>query len=286
MVNIGFIGTGMMGNPMAMNLVKAGFPVIAFDKNRAAYQSLLSIGASAATSISSLSLKSELIISMVNDDQATLEVFLGKDGVIEGVNGKKIGIVMSTISPNTIKKIANQIKPIEFLDAPVSGGPIKAENASLAIMASGDFETYNKSLHILKTMGKNVFYTGTIGSAMTIKLINNIFGLANLLLTVEEMNFALKAGIDLNKMIEIIKVSSGSNFYFSEWAEVQKTFKYLTRDEQTLKSFLQTFIKDIQLAEKYAQELSFYGPLIRLIKDEATKIQAETYREKIIDIIR
>ena len=286
MLTVGFIGTGMMGNPMAMNLVKAGFPLIAFDKDRAAFQNLLSVGASAATSISVLSQKSDLIISMVNDDQATLEVFLGKDGVIEGVNGEKIAMVMSTLSPTTIHKLAKQLQPIHFLDAPVSGGPIKAQNASLAIMVSGDLEIYNESLPILKTMGKNVFYTGTIGSAMTIKLINNILGLANLLLTVEEMNLGLKAGIDLTKMIEVIKVSSGSNFYFYQWAEIRETFKYLTKDVQTLNSFLQTFIKDITLAEKYAQELSFYGPLIRLIKDEAIKIQAEIYRQKIMDIVQ
>jgi hypothetical protein len=87
-------------------------------------------------------------------------------------------------------------------------------------------------------------------------------------------------------MIEIIKVSSGSNFYFYQWAEIRETFKYLTKDVQTLNSFLQTFIKDITLAEKYAQELSFYGPLIRLIKDEAIKIQAEIYRQKIMEIVQ
>ncbi|MBC8457266.1 MAG: NAD(P)-dependent oxidoreductase [Deltaproteobacteria bacterium] len=285
MVNIGFIGTGMMGNRMARNLIKADFQVSVFDINKEAYQDLIKMGASAPATIADLTSRSDILISMVNDDKATVDVFMGEKGVIQGVTQSKKAIVMSTISPNTIRKIAEQIEKMAFLDAPVSGGPIRAENATLSIMVSGDFSHYENCSNVLKAMGNNVYYVGSLGSAITIKLINNILGLGNLLMTIEEMNLARKAGMDLEKLAEVVNVSSGSNFYLSDWAESKKAIQFLTSDPANLESFLQTYIKDIKLAETFAAELGFTAPVLRMIKDAVTKIETEKYRQQMMNLI-
>jgi len=285
MVRIGFVGAGMMGNFMALNLMNAGFFLTVLDKNRDAYLNLLSEGAREASNGKDLASNSDVIISMVNDDEATYEVFTGSEGVGEGARHGQIAVVMSTIDPGTVKEIAERIPEISFLDAPVSGGPVKAKDASLTIMVGGDKGSYEKCRTILGAMGSQVFYAGQLGSALTIKLINNVLGLGNLLMTIEELSLAQSAGLDLSQVARILKVSSGSNFYVLDWPGTKDVFDYLTEDIGRLDSLLQTFIKDVELAERFAENIHFNAPMIQVVKEAAKRIKLEDCNKNIKRLI-
>jgi 2-hydroxy-3-oxopropionate reductase len=205
-MTIGFIGIGIMGRPMAKNLIKAGYKLIVYDKF-SKFDDLVSLGAEGGSSNRETASKSDIIITMLPNSPQVKEVILGPGGVIEGSKSGQIVVDMSSIAPAASQEIgaALKAKGIAFLDAPVSGGEPKAVDGTLAIMAGGDQKTFDTVKPILEKMGSSVTLVGDIGSGNVTKLANQIIVALNIAAVSEAFVLSTKAGVDPARVFDAIK---------------------------------------------------------------------------------
>ena len=198
MAKIGFVGLGIMGKPMAGHLIKAGHEVSVYDLNSAPVQELSSKGASACKSNKEVAQKSEIIFIIVQDTPDVEAVLFGKDGLVEGLKPSSIVVDMSSISPIATKEFAKKLADmkVKMLDAPVSGGQVGAENATLSIMVGGETEVFEKIKPYFQLMGKNIVHVGGNGDGQTCKVANQIVVALNIEAVSEALLFASKAGAD------------------------------------------------------------------------------------------
>ena len=201
MKKIGFIGLGLMGSGMSMNLVKAGFPVTVWNRTASKMEPLLEAGAKGAGSPKEVAENSDIVVSIVTDSQDVEEVILGPEGAIHGARSGAVVIDMSTISPSVTRRIAEELdeKGVGMLDAPVSGGAIGARDGTLSIMVGGENETFQECLPIFEAMGRTVTHVGGNGMGQTVKLVNQILVGTTMLGVAEALMFAKKSGVDLEK---------------------------------------------------------------------------------------
>jgi len=204
---IGFIGLGIMGKPMAKNLLKAGFSIVAYDLNKDATEDVVKAGALAASSCKEAAGKAEVIITMLPDSPDVKEVILGKDGVLEGIKPGSIVIDMSSINPLVSQEIEKELrkKGVEMLDAPVSGGETGAIQGTLAIMVGGKEKVFNESVEIFKAVGKNIVHVGGIGAGGFVKLVNQIIVAVNIAAVGEAFTLGTKAGLDPQVIYQAIR---------------------------------------------------------------------------------
>ncbi|MCB2190015.1 MAG: 2-hydroxy-3-oxopropionate reductase [Deltaproteobacteria bacterium] len=199
---VGFVGLGIMGLPMAGNLLKAGFELCVNDVVPTAVEQAVAQGAVAAASPKDVAQNSEVIITMLPSEAIAEQVILGPDGLIEGMAPGSVVVDMSTISPSGAQKIAAALKEkgLDMVDAPVSGGDVGAKEATLSIMAGGDEAAFEKVLPLLEKMGKNVNLVGGNGAGQVSKACNQIVvGLAIAAVS-EALVFAKKNGVDPAKV--------------------------------------------------------------------------------------
>lgn len=204
---IGFIGLGIMGKPMAKNLLKAGYSIVAYDLNKDAVEDVVKAGALGASSSKEAAGKAEVIITMLPDSPDVKEVILGKDGVLEGIKPGSIVIDMSSINPLVSQEIEKELrkKGVEMLDAPVSGGETGAIQGTLAIMVGGKEKVFNESVEIFKAVGKNIVHVGTIGAGGFVKLVNQIIVAVNIAAVGEAFTLGTKAGLDPQVIYQAIR---------------------------------------------------------------------------------
>ena len=202
MPKLGFIGLGIMGKPMAGHLVKAGHEVSVYDLNTASVHDLVSKGASAGKSSKEIGQKSEIIFIIVPDTPDVEAVLFGKDGLTEGLKAGFIVVDMSSISPIATKEFAKKLgaMKVKMMDAPVSGGQVGAENATLSIMVGGEGEVFEKIKPYFQLMGKNIVHVGGNGDGQTCKVANQIVVALNIEAVAEALLFASKAGADPAKV--------------------------------------------------------------------------------------
>ena len=195
---IGFIGLGIMGRPMARNLLKAGYPLVVHSRSRGPVDELVAAGAQAGTSPKDVAGRSDVLITMLPNSPDVELVALGKDGIVEGAPSKMIFVDMSTISPLVSQKIGEALgaKGVRMLDAPVSGGEKGAIDGALSIMVGGDQAVFDSVLPILQAMGKTITRLGPLGSGGFTKLANQIIVAVNLTALGEALTLAKKAGLD------------------------------------------------------------------------------------------
>lgn len=207
MKKIGFIGLGIMGKPMAMNLLKAGYSLTVYDIVPEKIKDVVGAGAGAGSSSKDVAQKSEIIITMLPNSPEVKEAVLGADGVLDGAKAGTILIDMSSIAPLASKEIAKEAdkKAVVMLDAPVSGGEPKAIEGTLAIMVGGPEETFNEVKDMLGIMGASVTLVGEIGSGNMTKLANQIIVALNIAAMSEAMVLAAKAGVDPEKVFQAIR---------------------------------------------------------------------------------
>jgi len=206
MANLGFIGTGIMGKPMAGHLVDAGHTVHVYDVVPAGVKELAGKGAVACSSGKEVAQKSDIIFTMVPDTPDVEAALFGKDGVVEGIKPGSIVVDMSSISPIATKEFAKRLaeKKVEMLDAPVSGGQVGAENATLSIMVGGKADVFAKIKPYFELMGKNIVHVGSNGDGQTCKVANQIVVGITIMAVGEAMLFAAKAGADPVKVREAL----------------------------------------------------------------------------------
>ena len=211
---IGFVGLGIMGKPMARNLLKAGYDLTVYDIVGEAVEEVVGDGASPASSSSEVAAATDKIITMLPDSADSEKVILGPGGVLEGASAGKTIIDMSSIAPLVSQRIAAECaeRGVEMLDAPVSGGEPGAVNATLAIMVGGKQEIFDQNFDLLKIMGGNVVLTGDIGAGGVTKLANQIIVAANIEALAEALVLSTKAGVDPEKVFNAIRGGlAGSN---------------------------------------------------------------------------
>jgi 2-hydroxy-3-oxopropionate reductase len=205
-LKVGFIGLGVMGNSMAKNIFKAGFPLTVWNRTCSKADELIGMGVSLAATPAEVARISDVVCLCLSDTPDVLEVVLGKDGVIEGAHPGLILVDHSTIKPAGSLELFRKMQSVgvESLDAPVSGGDLGARNGTLAIMVGGNSETLAKVLSILEAEGKKIVHVGGPGTGQVAKAANQIMVAAQMVAEAELLIFAQKAGADPVKVIEAI----------------------------------------------------------------------------------
>ncbi|MDR1740575.1 MAG: 2-hydroxy-3-oxopropionate reductase [Synergistaceae bacterium] len=203
---IGFIGLGIMGKPMAKNLIKAGKQLVVYDVVPAAVEELVKAGAERASSPAEVAKASDTVITMLPNSPHVREVVTGKDGILGAVRSGQVVVDMSSIAPLVSRELCAllEAKGAEMLDAPVSGGQEKAEKGTLAIMVGGKEEVYSKVKDLLDLMGKSNYVAG-IGAGQIAKLVNQTIVGINIAAVAEGMSLAEKAGVDPRRVFQAIR---------------------------------------------------------------------------------
>ena len=206
MERIGFIGLGIMGQPMVRNLMTAGYSLVVTTRNPTTIQAFEKEGAKGVGSAKEVAQSSDVIITMLPDSPDVESVVLGKDGVAEGIKPSSLYIDMSSIAPGTARKIhqALQAKGAEALDAPVSGGQVGAEQATLSIMVGGSEAAFQRALPIFQAMGKNIVHIGGPGAGQVTKVCNQVVVGLTIQAIAEALTLAKKLGVDAGKVREAL----------------------------------------------------------------------------------
>ena len=273
MKKIGFIGLGVMGKPMAKNLLKAGYALMVYDIVPEAVQELVEAGAQAAASSKEAAAFGEVILTMLPNSPEVKEVVLGKNGVLEGAKSGSILVDMSSIAPLASQEVSAraQEKGVIMLDAPVSGGEPKAIDGTLAFMVGGPEDAFEQVKEILAVMGGSVTLVGAIGSGNTTKLANQIIVALNIAAMSEAMVLATKAGVDPEKVFEAIRGGLAGSTVLNAKVPLalQGNFKPGFR--------IELHIKDLQNALDTAHELGVPVPLSSVVMEvmQALKVDGK-----------
>ena len=220
MERIGFIGLGIMGKPMARNLLKAGYPLTVYNRSNDPVEALVAEGAVAAASPQDVAAGADIIVTIVTDTPDVQQVLLGESGAIHALTQDSIVIDMSTISPTATREMADiiQEKGAAMLDAPVSGGEGGAIAGTLSIMVGGEEAVFNRCLPVFETLGKNIVHVGQSGAGQLTKLCNQIAVAVTNLAMSEALIFGAKAGLDLKKMQHAIQGGAAGSWQLSNLA--------------------------------------------------------------------
>lgn len=207
MLKVGYIGLGLMGKSIALNILKAGFPVLVHNRSRAAVDELVREGATAANSPKEVAEQVDVIFTNLPDTPDVEKVLLGENGITEGAHAGLIYIDNSTIKPAAARRIAEKLaeKNVFALDAPVSGGDIGARNATLTVMVGGEASALEKAMPVFQAMGKTITHVGDSGAGQVAKAANQIMVAAQMVAMGELLVFSKKAGVDPRKVVEAIK---------------------------------------------------------------------------------
>ncbi len=250
-MKLGFVGVGNMGNPMALNLLKAGHSLQVYDIKQEAAGNLIEDGATWVESPKAAATGVEVICLSLPMPAHVEEVVLADNGALAGIAKGKTIIDMSTNSPTVVKRLAEQVNAqgVHFLDAPVSGGVRGARKGTLAIMVGGDKAVYDSCESVLQCMGSNVFHVGAIGAGNVAKLVNNMLAFIHMMGGAEALILGAKAGVDPNALWKIVKASSGNSFIWESGTRA------ILRDRLAPTFTIDLACKDIGLATDLGAEL-------------------------------
>ncbi len=257
---IGFIGTGVMGKEMANHLLQAGHPLHVYTRTKEKAQALLDHGAQWEQSICDVAKKADVLITMVGFPSDVEDIYFGKNGILAHAKQGTVVIDMTTSKPSLAQQIATEAekKQIDALDAPVSGGDIGAQNATLAIMVGGSKQAYEKVLPILTLLGTNVARLGDAGAGQHTKLANQIAIATNMIGVCETIVYAKKAGLDPSQVLQSITTGAAGSWSLSNLAPRMIAGDYAPG------FYVKHFIKDMRLAIEAAQEMGVSTPGLSL----------------------
>ena len=261
-MNVGFIGCGNMGNPMASNLIKAGHQLTVHDLRREAATNLLEMGASWVDNPKDVVSGNEVVFTSLPVPRDVEAVVMGENGILEGSGPNTIYIDLSTNSPTTIRRIHDLCaeKGVAVLDAPVSGGVYGAAAGTLAVMVGGDKAIYDRMKPTLDAIGSHVVYCGPIGNGMVCKICNNLLSMGIGTLMAESLTLGVKAGVDLGVLADVIVNSSGGNRRLME-----KFPRYLFKGNFEPGFATALAAKDVRLATDLGREYGIPMELSNLV---------------------
>ena len=253
---VGFIGLGNMGQPMALNLAKHGFPLVVHDIDAARVEPLRARGATVVESPAGVAAAADRTISMVETTAQAESVIAGERGIVHAARPGHIVISMSTIDPLAARRLADTLAGhgIAMLDAPVSGGTERAKTGELSIIAGGDAATFEACRDLFKAMGTKIFHVGGLGQGLAMKLVNNMLVQVNMVAVAEALVLGVKAGLDPKTIYEVVRVSTGTSSAFERGAA-----RMLARDFSPAGTVDISF-KDQELETAFAKQLG--APLL------------------------
>ena len=265
---IGFIGTGVIGNPMASHILKEGYELYVYNRTSAKTQSLVASGAHACDSPGSVAEMCDIIFAIVGFPKDVENVFLGSNGIVEKAKPGSVIVDMTTSTPDLAKKIASVAikKGLHSLDAPVSGGDVGAKSGMLSIMVGGKKEIFNRVLPLFELMGSNVVYQGSAGSGQHTKMANQIGIASSMLAMCESLTYAKAAGLDQKTVLK--SISSGAA---GSWSLTNLAPRIL-RDDYEPGFFVRHFIKDMQIAIDSSEAMGIPIPGLKVAKAKFDQI--------------
>jgi 3-hydroxyisobutyrate dehydrogenase len=268
---ISFIGTGIMGKPMAHNLLKAGYEVAVHSRTKAKADHLIAGGAVWCDSPADVAIDSNIVITCLPDTPDVEQVLLGPKGVIEAAKPGLICIDMSTISPSATKEMGSELsaKSVTLIDAPISGGEIGAIEAKLSIMMGGPKKAVEKVRPIMQVMGRTVIHCGLLGTGQITKLANQIMCIHTIMSIAEGLAFAEKAGLDLETTLKATSAGAAGSHSLKVLGP-----KIIAGD------FKPAFMvdlqqKDLRLVAEYAEKLKQPLPGVALARQLLAQLQAQ-----------
>lgn len=258
---VGFIGLGIMGKPMARNLLKAGFSLVVYNRTRSKADDLMADGSQWADTPAAVAREAEVVVTMVTDSPDVEQVILGPNGVIDGARSGSVVIDMSTISPKVERAIGQRLAAmgVAYLDAPVSGGSWGAIQGTLAIMVGGDREAFQRALPVFEAMGKSVTYMGSSGAGQVTKLVNQILVAVTLSGVAEALVFAVKAGAELPRTIEAVKGGAAGSWQLANLGP------RIVAGDFAPGFMINLQLKDLRLVLEMAQEMALPLPVTALV---------------------
>ena len=273
--NIVFIGVGNMGNPMACNLKKAGKKIKVFDVSKEMLNKAIQKGLEVEEKFEDLiNSETSIVITMLPEGKNSKDVYLKPNGILDKVSSDCLLIDCSTIDISTSKEIGDEAnkKGIKMIDAPVSGGVMGAQNATLNIMVGGAKEAFEKASPILKLMGKNIYHAGNIGSGNGAKICNNMSLGITMIAASESLMLAKRLNIDIKKVHEIMKNASGNSWPISVYPPLPGLIDGTPSNNNYKPGFSAGMMnKDLKLANECAEEVNATTPLGKMALDIYSK---------------
>ena len=270
-VKIGYIGIGIMGLPMAAQLLKAGHSLYVHNRTLSKCDPIAAQGATVCASAGEVAENADVVFINVPDTPDVEEVIFGSNGISQSARAGLIIVDNSTISPSATRQFAERLraKGIEYLDAPVSGGDVGAQKGTLAIMVGGDEQIFQKCLPLLEVLGSKIVHVGPVGAGQTTKACNQLFVALHVLACCEGIAFAEKAGLDPDVMLNVVSSGAGGS-----WALANLGPKIVAEDFNPGFT-IDLLCKDLRLVTEIAQEAELSLSGIELARNLFNKAQAK-----------
>ena len=261
MNNIGFVGLGNMGFGMANNILKKNKELNVYSRTKSKIELLGEGNIIEHSSISSIAASCDVLFTCLPNIQTSIDIFLGKGGILESSNSESVIVDHSTVDVDTSKLIWEKSldKSVYFIDAPISGGPEGAKSGSLTIMCGGDSVAFEKIKHILEMMGTSVVHMGGAGTGTMMKLVNQLLTSVNTVASIEALLFADESGIDVKSALSVLK----SSFGYSKMVERNVPYFAKKRFENS-SAPIRNIEKDLRIILDYSQMLNLKLPLTEL----------------------
>lgn len=273
---VGFIGLGLMGKPMASNILKKGYKLTVYNRSKRSVEEIVDLGASRASSPREVGENSDIVIDMVTDEPDVREVLLGQGGVIEAARKGLTVIDMSTNSPDVAASISSALSAsgVEFLDAPVTGGDKGARDATLTIMVGGEKQVFDRCLPVFRCMGKEIVYMGRTGLGQAAKLCNQVAVSLHTLATCESLLFATASGLNSETMLKVLTSGAASS-----WNLANLGPKIISRDFEP--GFKAAHLhKDLKYVMRLADDKKLSLPGTGIVSQLFNAVVAKEYGEK------
>jgi 2-hydroxy-3-oxopropionate reductase len=267
---VGFVGLGTMGREMALNLLKAGFAVCAYDVRKEAIDDLVTQGATGAESPADAARDADIVISMLPDTPQVEEIIYGEGGLLASPPRGRLLVDMSTISPVAVRRMHADLKAagVEFLDAPVSGGPVGAKNASLSIMVGGDRDAFLRAEPYFQAMGTTITHVGEAGAGQTVKLCNQLVCGINLQAICEALALGRASGVDLEQLRNVLLGGSAASWM------LDKLGPAMIAGDASAGFRIDLMLKDLRLVQEQALSLSVPLPGTALVTSQYVEARA------------
>lgn len=280
---VGFVGLGNMGNPMAKNLLKHGYPIVAFDLFPEACKEIQESGAQITDSPADVAERADRIITMLPSSPNAIEVYTGANGILKKVKKGSLLIDSSTIDPAISKELARASEKAGavFMDAPVSGGVGAARSGNLTFMVGGVEQEFDAAKELLSCMGANVVYCGEVGTGQAAKICNNMLLAIGMIGTAETMNLGIRLGLDPNLLSKILNMSSGRCWSSDTYNPVPGVMEGVPSSNNYQGGFGTTLMaKDLGLAQDSATNTKTPTPLGSLAHQMYRIMCAKGYSQK------
>jgi 3-hydroxyisobutyrate dehydrogenase len=262
---VGFLGMGDIGLPMAKRVVTNGYDVtVCGNLRREPVEGMKKLGAKEVASPKEVALASDVIISVVRDNEQTSKIVFGENGILAGAKKGSVIILMSTLTPAFCKQVAEaaKAKNVDVIDAPVSGASVAAEKGQLVIAVGGNRETIEKCRPVLATMSKAIIYAGDVGMGQVVKLTNNMALLANMIVAAEAISWGMKNGASEENLLQFMKEGTSNSWVLQNWEFLKQTLK----NPVTLTLAPKDLSLGLQIAHEIGQSCPMAALTLEIIK--------------------